>query len=104
MSEGSGHFTPTRCSEPVIGNALLAMEAMWADAKPILRRLARTMTDDVDLQKDMLQEALILLWELDPTRFDPRKPGARRYLTKMMINQMRIVVRRELSRPRMERL
>ena len=46
------------------------------------------MTDDHDEQKELLQEALVELWLTDPTRFDLRDDGERRYLRRRLVNKM----------------
>lgn len=45
-----------------------------------------------ELRKDLEQEALILLWELDPTRFDASDRG---YLRTAIRQRMRDVLREE---------
>ena len=83
----------------VVGNTALAVEKVWAEVASLLRRIATKTTEDRDLRDDMVQEAHIFLWEIDPTRFDLRNRVERDYLVGMLINRMREVRYRHESRP-----
>ena len=68
--------------------------AMVAEQRlPLLRRAARTLSrGDRQLADDMVQEALIELWELDVTRFDA---ADEKVLRKVLYDRMRFVRLRE---------
>ena len=56
--------------------------------EPALRRLARRLTGDRDLQDGLVQEARICLWDLDPTRFDLLNTQDLRYVCRALRNRM----------------
>src|ERR1700694_6017633 len=65
---------------------------------PVLRRTAGRMKDvDPDLADDLVQEALIRLWELGPSRYEPRDDV---YLRTKLIGRMRDVRRKYARRAR----
>ena len=78
-----------------VGDSGYAVERVWETYAVTLRRAVQRMTDDPDEQKDLLQEALVELWLTDPTRFDLRDRGERRYLRRVMVNRMWRVWRAE---------
>jgi DNA-directed RNA polymerase specialized sigma24 family protein len=81
-------------------DADLAVGEAWERFEPRMRRRAAQWTDDLDEQDDLVQEALIRLWKVDPTRFDLRDPVAVRYLRNSMMNRMLDVWGREAVRGR----
>ena len=70
------------------GDARRACESAWPLFAPALTRVAERMTDDKDEREDLLQEAMIALWNADPTRFDLRDPLDMRYLEKILVHRM----------------
>ena len=65
---------------------------------PVLRRVARRMDGvDPDLADDLVQEALIRLWELGPSRYDA---GDDVYVRNRLIGRMRDARRTEARRKR----
>jgi DNA-directed RNA polymerase specialized sigma24 family protein len=65
--------------------------------------LVRTMAerlagDDPDLADDLLQEGMIQLWAVDPTRIDRMDEGGRRFLRRVMVNHMRNVAKEHRRR------
>jgi DNA-directed RNA polymerase specialized sigma24 family protein len=85
------------------GNTDLAVEWAWDLIKRSLRPATHRITDDVDERKDLLQEALVELWAIDPTRFDLREPKEVAYLRRMLINRMWDVWRSERQWREVER-
>ena len=81
-----------------IGDAARSVEVAWSRLSPDLAPLARRLTSDQDLLDDLLQEARIRLWELDPTRFDLRVGRERHYLWRALKNRMWEVWAREMAR------
>lgn len=77
------------------GNSNRAVEPAWRRVKRSLRYTARTITDDPEVRKDLLQEALVEMWVIDPTRFDFRDRKEVAYLKRMLINRMWDVWRKE---------
>ena len=66
-----------------------------------LRRVARIISrGDRQLAEDLLQEALIAMWELDPSRFDAEDERA---FTRMLVDRMKQVRRREKAATREDR-
>ena len=56
------------------------------------------MVDDRDIQEDLLQEALIMLWRLDVLHRDWSDRKFRRYVFQALCNRMRSVWRVERAR------
>jgi DNA-directed RNA polymerase specialized sigma24 family protein len=54
------------------------------------RKIAR---GNLDLADDLEQEALIRLWELDPTRFDYANAEDRLFIHRALVNRMRDVAK-----------
>lgn len=71
--------------------------------KRSLRPVARRLTEDVEERKDLLQEALVELWAIDPTRFDLREASEIEYLRRMLVNRMWDVWRKERQWYELER-
>ena len=72
---------PTADASTAVVEALKKIE-------PSLRRAARRLTVDYDTAEDLLQEARIRLWELDPTRFDLGRDDDLRYVCRALITAM----------------
>jgi DNA-directed RNA polymerase specialized sigma24 family protein len=75
-----------------------AVARAWRKLRRPLKRLARSLTDDLDLREDMMQEAMIALWERDPTRFDLRDQRDLMYVRRGLANRMYDVWRAEQGR------
>lgn len=82
----------------VIGDAMRSIERAWAQLSRDLIPVARGLTKDPDLMDDLLQEARIALWELDPTRFELRDARERYYLWRALKNRMWKVWAKEMAR------
>lgn len=80
------------------GDSARAVESMWPMLERKIRHVAEEITDEPELQADLVQEAQIILWEVDPTRFDPRRFGEQAYLRRVLINRMWDVWRAEMAR------
>lgn len=74
--------------ELATGDAGLAVADALAKVEARLQRKARRMTRDEDLYQDLVQEGMIRLWELDPTRFDLSDSRETRYLVRAAVNRM----------------
>lgn len=70
------------------GESSLAVEAVWPQIEFSLLPAARRITEDRDQQDDLVQEALVELWMIDPTRFDLRERKEFNYLRRMLVNRM----------------
>jgi DNA-directed RNA polymerase specialized sigma24 family protein len=81
-----------------VADARRSLERVWAQFEPGLLRVARRMTDDADLSDDLLQEARILLWKTDSTRFALDDESESAYLRRTLINRMKDVIRIAASR------
>ena len=81
-------------------NANRAAEGVWPMFAPSLAKFAERLTKDPDEQADLMQEALIKLWKVDPTRFDlHRDPEDRAYVYRILVNRMWHVWGGEKRRP-----
>ena len=65
---------------------------------PVLRRVARRLTANLDLREDLLQEARIYLWRMDPTRFDFQSRGGQCGMYRELAARMWRVWRAEVGR------
>ena len=73
-----------------MGRAFATLDEAWL---PLLQRVAALIADgDLMLADDLVQEARILLWELDPSRFER---DDLRLAKRMLVRRMRKVARRE---------
>jgi DNA-directed RNA polymerase specialized sigma24 family protein len=70
------------------GDASRAVGEAWPMFAPALATFAQRLAEDEDDQADLLQEALIELWKIDPTRFDLRHEDERAYLYRALVNRM----------------
>ena len=60
--------------------------------KPLLKRIARLIAKhDDSVAEELVQEALVRLWELDPSRFDERDY---RYVKRELLARMRSAAKR----------
>lgn len=75
-----------------------ALEGALASLEPNLKRFARRLTADADLADDLVQEARIRLWELDPTRFDLTERDQLRYVCRTLFNAVLAAAKREARR------
>lgn len=75
-----------------------AVALALAAIEPALRRAVRRVTTNLDLADDLLQEARICLWEMDPTRYDLQNAGDLRYVCRALSNRMWSGLRAELKR------
>ena len=82
----------------VQGGAARSVGGVWARVERSVRRTARKLTDDPELQSDLVQEAMIKLWQLDPSRIDLGSNVEIFYVRRMLINRMWDVLRAEWLR------
>lgn len=76
------------------GDAAAAVAAFWVHTEPVMRRIARRLSDDPDVQDELVQEGLIKLWIVDPTRYDLTSFAERSYLRRAIVNRMLRVAER----------
>jgi DNA-directed RNA polymerase specialized sigma24 family protein len=77
---------PSLYRVPLAGSR--AFDLAWAHfAKPIAS-MARRLGEDPDLRSDLVQEAMIALWQLDTSRIDMREPTERAYVWRALMNKM----------------
>ena len=82
-------------STGVGGDSGRTVARAWDVLRPTLRPLAQRITQDADEEDDLMQEALIELWLIDPSRFDLRAADDCHYLRRMLANRMWSVQRGE---------
>ena len=85
-------------SECATADSGRAVKQALAALEPAVRRAAQRLTRDADLIEDLIQEARICLWELDPTRFDLTNTSDLRYVCRALINRMWAGWRAEVGR------
>lgn len=74
------------------------VERALAAVEPALLSVARRLTSNRDLRDDLVQEARIYLWRMDPTRFDLRDGEELRYVRRELLARMWRVWRAEVGR------
>lgn len=78
---------------PLDFDARDAVPEMLAELTPFIRRSAASIAlDDAALAEDLVQEAAIQLWQMDPTRFDA---DDRDYVCGVLYKHMQDAARRE---------
>jgi DNA-directed RNA polymerase specialized sigma24 family protein len=80
------------------GDARLAVNHVWQLVERPIRWVAGKFTDDPETMKDLVQEAMFKLWELEPSRIDIRNRAEVFYVRRALINRMWDVVRTEWLR------
>lgn len=76
------------------GDASAAVAAFWTHTGPVIRRIARVLSEDPDVQDELVQEGLIKLWLVDPTRYELTSVADRCYLRRAIVNRMLKVAER----------
>ena len=79
-----------------IGSTESALLDVWRDLEPRMRRVALRFAEDPDQVDDLVQEALIELWLIDPSRFLLHDPRDAAYLRRMLVRRMWDVQRAEV--------
>jgi len=80
--------------QPARGDTSLAFDTTLARLRRFLRRLALALArGDPDVADEMVQEAMIRLWEIDPARYEPADLS---FVRGVLRNRMIDVRRREL--------
>ena len=74
------------------------VERALAAVEPALWSAARRLTGNRDLRDDLVQEARIHLWRMDPSRFDLRDGEELRYVRRELLARMWRVWRAEVGR------
>ena len=78
------------------GSTEYALLDMWRDLEPRMRRVALRFAENPDQVDDLVQEALIELWLIDPSRFLLHDPQDAAYLRRMLVRRMWDVRRAEV--------
>lgn len=86
------------CGHVERGDAANAVDVVWKRVERAVRRAARRLTTDAEMRKDLVQEARVKLWELDPSRIDLRDNTGVFYVRRVLINRMWDVQRAEWAR------
>lgn len=90
---------------PVVVHVNAEVERTFENAvrelEPFVRRRANRLAHgDEDFAEELMQEAWIKLWELDPLRFDPDNRVDHRYVRSSIADRMNDHALRERSRVR----
>ncbi len=72
----------------ITAEGVLAFGNSWAVLAPSLTRFARLMTHNKQDRNDLLQDTMVELWNLDPTRYDFNEPADVGYLRRCLILRM----------------
>jgi DNA-directed RNA polymerase specialized sigma24 family protein len=81
-----------------IGSTESALIDVWRSMEPRMRRVAQRFAEDEDQADDLVQEALIELWLIDPSRFVLDDPRDAAYLRRMLVRRMWDVRRADAHR------
>lgn len=73
---------------PVTADALIRFNEIWPQYERTVRHFAAQITSDHDHQQDLIQEAMIALWECNPGRYNILWKPDKYYVRKILINRM----------------
>lgn len=73
---------------PTTAEEILAFGTVWPELAPSIERFARLITPERDHQQDLIQEAMVALWNADSTRYNFRERADVAYVRRMLINRM----------------
>lgn len=93
MTESPEFFTPPPDTNAT-GDVMQSHARVWRHVQCAVERCARSLTDDRDEQEDLIQEARVELWRIDPSRCNLRSVDDLRYLRKVVTRHMRKVASR----------
>ena len=80
------------------GDSERVLDIVWALIGGSVERASRRITYDREFRADLVQEARIVLWKIDATRFDLRQASEQRYLRRLATNRMWNAWRDEMAR------
>lgn len=90
-----GAYASRRCEGATEG----AFDRAWALLEKAVRTVAWRLARNREDQDELMQEARIELWLIDPTRFRVDDPPQLRYLRKMLMRKMWQVAMHEKGAP-----
>ena len=73
---------------PITAEGCMAFGAVWPKFESSITLFARRLTKDRLYRDDLVQEAMIALWKIDPTRYDFNNEAHLRYMHRVMINRI----------------
>lgn len=79
---------PIAHGEPDSAQDSAVLEGAWSIVRRAITRKAREISEDRDDQADLVQEALIRLWEMEPSRFDFGDREDLRFVVRLLRNRM----------------
>ena len=82
------------------GDARLAVIEMGTRVEQPVRRAASNLVKEPETEEDLVQEAMIKLWQLEPSRFDIGNRAEIFYVRRALIDRMWDVVRSAFLRVR----
>lgn len=97
MSPTEEHFTPPPDTNAT-GDAMQAYARVWRYVQYAVERYARSLTEDRDEREDLIQEARVELWRIDPSRCDLQNRNDVDYLRRMLRNCMRDLAKKRVVR------
>ena len=81
-------FTPPPDTDAT-GDVMQSQARVWRHVQPAVERCAYSLTDDRDEREDLIQEARIELWRIDPSRCNLQSGDDVRYLASVLMRHMR---------------
>ena len=73
---------------PLTAEGMRALGAAWPVFERTIKRVAHRMTEDPDQRDDLIQSAMVELWEIDPTRYVFRDAKEVGYVREILVNRM----------------
>jgi len=83
-------FTPPPDTSAT-GDVMQSYGHVWRRVELAVERCARSLTEDRDERDDLIQEARVELWRIDPSRCNPQSADDVRYLARVLMRHMRKV-------------
>lgn len=73
---------------PLSGDGMRALGAAWLVFERTIKRVAHNITKDPDERDDLIQSAMVELWEIDPTRYRFVSAAEFGYVREILVHRM----------------
>ena len=73
---------------PLTAEGMRALGVAWPVFERTIKRVAHNITQDPDERDDLIQSAMVELWEIDPTRYLFASATEVGYVREILVNRM----------------
>ena len=84
----SARLTFASQKTPLSGDGMRALGAAWLVFERTITRVAHNITQDPDERDDLIQSAMVELWEIDPTRYRFVSAAEFGYVREILVHRM----------------